>query len=167
MRQDLTAIQVRAVLSMLRDTLGEEPDEQLLLDSLEGETDLFELVSRILNRIELEEGNRDALTKQMDDRKIRRDRCDGRIKGYREGIMALMESAGIDKLPLPEASLSLRTLPASLKVNDPAAVPEGFAVAKPVPDMDAIKSAYSPDSEGLPNWLRVEPARPSLTVRRK
>jgi hypothetical protein len=167
MRADLTQIQVRTVVTMLRDAYGEEQDEKLLLDMLEGQTDLFEISARLLDKMEREEGDRDALTKQMDDRKVRRDRCDARIKTTREAIAALMTCAGIDKLPLPEATVSLRVLPPSIKVNDPAAVPEEYTVPKPVPDLDKIKAAFAANDDALPNWLRVEPERPSLTIRRK
>lgn len=167
MRPDLTAMQVRAIVTHLRDALGEEPDEQLLLDSLEGQTDLFEMASALLNRIERDEGDKAALTEQMDSRKVRRDRCDARIKARREAIAALMECAGIDKLPLPEATLSLRTVPAKLAVNDASAVPEGFCVPTFKPSMEIINSAFAPTSDELPNWLRVEPEKPSLTIRRK
>lgn len=166
MRADLTAIQVTAVLNHLRDQLGEEPDEQLLLDSLEGETDAFELIGKLLNGIERDEGDVNALDTQIADRNERKQRAKKRVDGRREAIMALLECAGLDKLTLPEASLSLRTLPAKLAVNDPEAVPEDFTVVKRVPAMDAIKSAFSVDGD-LPNWLRVEPERPSLTIRRK
>lgn len=167
MRADLTALQVRAVVTMLRDAFGDEPDEQLLLDTLEGETDLFEMARKLLDGIERDEGDKAVLTEQMDVRKVRRDRCDSRNKARRDALMALMDCAGIDKLPLPEATLSLRQLAASIKVNDPAAVPDEYTVPNPKPDLDAIKAAFSPDTPDLPNWLRVEPERPSLTIRRK
>ena len=166
MRADLTAIQVRAVLDHLRDALGEEPDEQLLLDTLEGETDAFELIAKLLNGIERDEGDVNALDNQIADRNERKQRAKHRIDGRREAIMALLECAGLDKLTLPEASLSLRILPAKLTVNDPQAVPDDYTVITRKPAMDAIKAAFSVN-DFLPNWLRVEPERPSLTIRRK
>lgn len=165
MNVSLTLTQIDALKIMLRDAA--EEDEQLWLDTLEGETDAFELVRAFLNGIEEDEGQAAALTAQMADRKARRDRCEARIEKRREAIMAVMACAKLDKLPLPEATLSLRTLPAKIAVNDPAAVPEEYTRAVPRPDMDAIKAAFSPANDALPNWLRVEPERPSLTVRRK
>lgn len=165
MRIDLTLAQINGLKLHLADQF--EEDERGWLDALEGETDAFELIRRLLDRLEREEGDRNALTQQMEDRKARRDRCDARIKAQRETIMAVMACANIDKLPLPEATLSVRNMPAKLSVNDNAAVPEDFCTMKPVPNMDAIKSAFTTDTEALPNWLRVEPERPSLTIRRK
>lgn len=165
MRIDLTAMQVKGIMLHLADQFAD--DEQLKIDTLEGETDLFALVSRLLEGIEADEGDIAALKEQVDARKVRMARADKRIGARREAIMALMQCAELDKLPLPEATLSLRTMPAKLSVNDAAGVPEGFCTMKPVPNMEAIKSAFAPDSPELPNWLRVEPDRPSLTIRRK
>lgn len=167
MRLDLTLAQINGIKLMLEDQLTDEDDDRLLIDMIEGETDAFELVRKLLDRIEREEGDRAILTEQMDTRKVRRDRCDNRIKGFRDGIMAVLDAAGVDKLPLPEATLSLRMLDAKLSVNDPRAVPDEYTVSVPKPDMDKIKAAFAPDTPSLPNWLRVEDARPSLTIRRK
>ncbi|MGI4744929.1 MAG: siphovirus Gp157 family protein [Janthinobacterium lividum] len=162
---NLTIGQVDALRHMLADQFAD--DERGWLDALEGETDAFTLIRRLLDAIEAEEGTRTALTEQMDARKVRRDRCDVRIAHQRDAIVAVMRAAALEKLPLPEATLTLRETPEKLAVNDAAAVPDQYQVATFKPSMDAIKADFSPDSPALPNWLRVEPSRPSLTVRRK
>lgn len=162
---NLTIGQVNAVRTMLAGQF--EDDERGWIDALEGETDALSLIRHLLDAIEAEEGTRAALTEQMDARKVRRDRCDARIGHQRDAIMAVMRAAGLDKLPLPEATLTVRETPEKLAVNDAAAVPEKYLVPTYKPSMDAIKAEFSPDSPALPNWLRVEPAKPSLTVRRK
>lgn len=164
MRADLTAQQVAAVRAHVLDAVGE--DDALLLDMLEGETDLFECVRKLLEGIEDDEGNKAALTEQMDARKKRRDRCDVRIQARRDAIAMLMETAGISKLPLPEASISYRMTNPKVEINDPAAVPDEFTEVKRVPSKTRINEHFSPDGP-LPNWLRAEPARPSITIRRK
>lgn len=165
MRPDLTKIQVEMVMLHLRDQF--EDDEQLKLDTLEGETDLFELVGRLLDRIEEEAGTMAALSEQIGDRQARKARSTAREKAYREAVMGLMLCAQLEKLTLPEATLSVRDTAAKLAINDPDAVPEEYTVSKPSPSMDLIKAAFSPDTGELPNWLRVEPPKPSLTIRRK
>ena len=165
MRLDLTRMQVDAIRINLQDALSD--DERAYLDTLEGETDLYELVRRLLGQIEDDEGQQAALAEQIADRTARKQRCGKRIDANREAIMGLLECAGLDKLVLPEATLSVRTVPPRLAVNDPAAVPEDFVDMVPKPSMERIKAQFQPDSDGLPNWLRVEDARPSLTVRRK
>ena len=165
MRVDLTIAQIGALKAMLGDELAD--DEQGWLDAIEGETDAFEMIRRFLSRIEEEEGARAVLTEQMDSRKVRRDRCDTRIERGRLMIATLMKCAGIDKLPLPEATLTLRETAAKLAINDPAAVPREYQVATWKPSMDAIKAAFPLDGSPLPNWVRIEDPRPALTIRRK
>ena len=165
MRIDLTLSTLNAIRIHLADQF--EDDERGWLDLIEGETDAFELARKLLDGIEADEGDKLALKEQIDNRKVRQSRCDARIEARREALMAIMESAGLDKLPLPEATLSLRKLAASVKVNDPGAVPEEYTVPSPKPDLERIKAAFGPDTDNLPNWLRREPERASLTIRRK
>lgn len=150
---------------MLRDAADE--DERLWLDALEGETDVFEIVRALLNAIEEDEGHHASLTGQMADRKERRDRCEMRIERRKAAVAMIMKAAKLATLPLAEATVSLRTLPAKIAINNAAAVPEEYTKPNPRPDLDKIKVAFSPSTDALPNWLRIEPARPSLTIRRK
>lgn len=164
MRADITAIQVKAVLTHLRDAIGEEPDEQLVLDTLEGETDAFELVAKLLNGIERDEGDVNALDGQIADRRERRLRCEKRIDGRRDAIMAVMECAGLDKLPLPEATLSIRKVAPKAIVTDAEALPDALCKITRKPDMAAIKAAVI--SEPLPG-VSFDNGGTSLTIRRK
>jgi hypothetical protein len=163
MRVDLTLAAIRRV----RDMLAEDgDDDRLLLDMLEGETDALDVLQRILNAMERDEGDRDALTAQMESRKARRDRYDARLDAYRKALAAIMGAVGRGKLTLPEATLSLRTVAAKLAITDKAAVPDALCEMKTTPSMAKINAAYSPDGT-LPNWLTAEPARPSIIIRRK
>lgn len=142
-------------------------DEDLILDCLEAETELFEVVRILLEQNESDEGNKVALSEQMAARKERRDRCDARIEARRKLIAHLMRDAGLTKLPLPEATISLRDVKAKLAINDPSAVPHEFCEQAWKPKMDEIKASFSPDDDVLPNWLRVERAYETISVRRK
>lgn len=164
MRLDLTLVQLAAVRTMLADEFAD--DERGYLDMLEGETDALEMARKLLNGIEQDEGDVSALKAQMDARSARKARAEARIKARRAALLAMLETAGVDKLPLPEATITRRVTPDRLAVNDPDAVPRPFQVAKWSPDMDAIKAEFA-NAETLPNWLRVEPGRPSLTSRSK
>lgn len=165
MRFDLTKIQVEAIAAHLRYELLD--DERAYLDTLEGETDLYELTKRLLDQVESDEGVEATLTLQIADRQARKQRAADRVKANRTAIMALLECAKLDKLVLPEATITLRDTASCIVVNDPAAVPDEYTIPNPKPNLEAIKAAYSPDSETLPNWLRVEPSKTSLTIRRK
>jgi hypothetical protein len=164
MRADITAIQVKAIVTHLRDALGEEPDEQLILDTLEGETDAFELARKLLDGIERDEGDCAALISQIQDRNERKARAEKRVAGRREAIMAIMECAGIDKLPLPEATCSLRKVAPKPIVTDPDALPDALCKFTRKPDMAAIKAAAI--NEPLPG-VAFDNGGLSLTIRRK
>lgn len=161
MRHDLTIMQVKAVLNMLRDDLGED-DDRLKLDMLEGETNIFELTRRLLDNIEQDEGAKAALITQIQDRNERKARAEHRIEAHRLAIRALMEAAELDKLPLPEATVTLRKLPPKPIVTDEAALPDAFVKITRKPDMAAIKAANDP----VPGTA-LDNGGVSLTIRRK
>lgn len=165
MRIDLTKIQVSAVATMLRDMLGEEPDYQLLADTLEGETDLYEMSGRILNWIEQEEGTQSALKTQIEDRQARKQRSENRVTAHRQALMALLECASLDKLTLPEATLSLRKVPPKPIVTDETAIPDELCRFTRKPDMAAIKAEV--EAGAVVSGVTFDNGGQSLTIRRK
>jgi hypothetical protein len=163
MRIDLTKMQVSAIVTMLRDELGED-DDRLLLDTLEGETDLFELVGRLLNQIEAEEGTVLALKGQIDDRTARKQRSEQRKESHRNAILALMEAARQEKLLLPEATLSVRTVAPKPIFPNVDLVPDEFCKFDRKLDREKLKSV---DPSNLPSWATMDNGGTSLTIRRK
>lgn len=163
MRLDLTKIQVSAVAAMLRDELLE--DERFYLDTLEGETDLYELTRQLLGKIEEDEGAVSVLNSQIEDRQARKVRAGERIKANRQAIAALLECANLDKLTLPEATLSLRRVPPKAIVTDEASVPDEFTKIIRKPDMAAIKAEV--EAGRAVSGVSFDNGSLSLTVRRK
>lgn len=164
MRLDLTLMQVKAVSDMLADAYGD--DEQLLHDTLEGETDLYELTAKLLDGIERDEGDMKVLAEQISDRTMRSKRAAHRVKARRDAIAALMEAARVESLKLPEASVSWRMTAPKLVVFDEKAVPDELTAIKRTPDKKLIDEAFQ-DVADLPNWLVREDGKPIITVRRK
>lgn len=164
-RFDLTASQVVSVMDMLA-SIGVDDDDRLVLDTLEGETDLFAMLSKLLEQIEDDEGQVGALKYQIESRKHRIAAAEARIERARVMIGRLMDFAQRDKITLPEATLSRRTVNAKLEIANPSAVPERLCAVKYVPDKAAINEAYA-DADALPNWLTRTPESKSITVRRK
>ena len=163
MRLDLATIQIEAVAAMLRDELGD--DERAYLDSLEGETDLYEWIHRLLVVIEENEGIEAALAEQISDRTLRKSRAAKRIETARSAISALLECAQLDKLSLPEATVSVRRNAPPTKVTDEAAVPDELCRFTRKPDMSLIKAEMEAGRAVF--GVTVGNAAPILTVRRK
>ena len=157
--------QIEGVLEALNLFLHD--DEQLRLDMLEGETDLFGIVRRLLNDNEDDEGKIAALKQQVEDRKARKDRAEHRIEKRKEAIASLMEAAQLAKLPLPEATLSLRRLEPRPKVVDAEALPDAFVRVQQVrkPDLEAIAAAAEQGAT-IPGVV-MSNGGISLTTRRK
>jgi hypothetical protein len=163
-RLDLIAPEIGRIAEQLLPLCG--GDEILFADMVEGETDIAKVCSRILAMIEEEEGKHAALTEQMAVRKERRDRCEARTDVLKGGLLRIMKAAMLHTLKLPEATLSVGTVKAKLSVVNADAVPEQFTVTTAKPSMEKIKETYNVDG-ALPNWLSVDPARSSLSIRRK
>ena len=162
-RVDLVAREIRQVAEQLLALCG--GDDRLYADMLSGETNIEGACSRILEMIEIEEGNAQALTDQMAKRKTRRDASEARIETLKAALQKIMGAGMVTTLRLPEATLSLRPVAAKLKIVDPEAVPEQFTVTTAKPSLEKIKETYNVEG-ALPNWLSVEPARQTISIRR-
>ncbi len=158
---NLTASQVAAVVAMLPD----DDDQQLLADMLEGETDLHSFASKLLAQIEDDEGVVNALSDQIDDRKVRQDRAKNRIAGRREMLMAIMDIARLDKLVLPEATVSKRDIAPKVVYPNLDLVPDEYCKFDRKLDRDKLKALDT--SNGLPSWAAMDNGGQSITVRRK
>jgi hypothetical protein len=154
-------------LSILELCPGLDLDEQLKLSTLEGETELTEIVSALLAENEDDEGMIEGIKAQLTARKERKERFENRIEARKKAIASLMDCAALTKLPLPEATVSLRTLPSRVKIADEDALPTAFkkAVTEMVPDRDAIDAALE-RGETVPGVVMTNGGS-SLSVRRK
>jgi hypothetical protein len=161
-RIDLTKIQVAAIVAEMRVRFPE--DEQFLLDTLEGQTDLFEIVGKLLDGIEYDDGQAAALISQIEARNIRLERAKARKAVRRDAIQSLMDAAGRDRLTLPEATLSVRRLAPKPTVTDAEAVPRHLCRVKHTPDMAAIKAEMEAGS-AVPG-VELSNGGASLTIRR-
>jgi hypothetical protein len=142
-----------------------EVDERLKLSTLEGETELCEIVSMLLAENEDDEGMTESIKAQIEVRRERIARFERRIETRKNAIVSLMDTAVLTKLPLPEATVTLRTLKASPKVTDEEALPDDYCRFIRKPDMAAIKEAFE---KGIPvPGVILTNGGASLTVRRK
>jgi hypothetical protein len=158
-------IDIRRALAILELCPDLDLDEQLKLSTLEGETELIELVSLLLSENEDDEGNIGQVKAQIEVRRERIARFERRIDARKNAIVSLMDTAQITKLPLPEATVTLRTLGPRPKVSIEEAVPDEFCKFVRKPDMEAIKAAFE-RGEQIPGVILTNGGA-SLTVRRK
>lgn len=158
-------VDIQRALAILELCPGIELDEQLKLSTLEGETELCEIVSQLLAESEDDEGMIEAIKEQVAVRRERIARLENRIEARRNAIVSLMDCANLTKLPLPEATVSVRTLAPAPKVADADAVPQHLCKVTYKPDMGLIKEALE-CGEAVPGVV-MSNGGTSLTVRRK
>ena len=129
-------------------------DDGLRADTIEGETDAHRLIERALNERQHSETMAWAIKERetaMAARRVRFERKSGAMEAL---IKAVMKAAKLDKLTLPEATLSIlkpRQLVGIENVDD---LPQGFFKTERKADKAAIKAAFDA-GEDVPGAIRV------------
>lgn len=136
------------------------------ISSLESETDLHDLLTRIVRQIDdtkaLVVGTRD----RFDELNARKDRFEHRIEALRELAFKLMQAAEIAKVELPEATLSLRAGTQQLIGEvDANSLPDNLCKISRSPDRTAIKDALKA-GQTVPGFT-LSNSTPSLSIRIK
>lgn len=103
-----------------------EEDATLLADSVEGETDLYRILEKLLNERREAETMATAVKEREGDLSERRKRYERKADGVKKIMLQLMEAAQQDKVTLTEATLSITKPRESVEVTDLDAIPQGF-----------------------------------------
>lgn len=160
----VTIGQIRAIAEQIAPHC--DGDDILLQDTLEGETDIIWLLSRLHEQIardgEILVGIKDRQAALAE----RKSRIESRIDKFKEQVGTILRAAQLSKVELPEVTYSVRDGKPKLVVVDPDAVPAELTRTKAEPDKTAINEAYA-NADALPNWLVREPARDVVTGRVK
>lgn len=114
-------------------------DEESWLATLESETDFDEILTTIVRRIEDTKALVIGTKDRFEELKSRKERFEHRIETLRDLIFRIMESAQLDKRELPEATLSLRSVPASVMITDESKLPDIACKFERKPDKTKIK----------------------------
>lgn len=123
----------RASYSAIRDRLlAEDPglDEQTLADTLEGLTDLDEVVAAIVRAAITDEALADGLRTRIGEMLERQARLDDRAAKRRQIACEAMVGTGIKKITAPDFTISVRAGSPSLVITDETAIPQTYWVAR-------------------------------------
>jgi len=134
----------RAIVAGIRNMIPEE-DLSLLLDTLEGETNLLEAIDLALAEIDETEALISGLKEKESQFTARRRAMEERVRRFRGLIEQAMAVAEQERLRRPTATLTLRKLPIDVVVLSEADIPADFFVPQPPPppklDKKALKQA--------------------------
>ena len=122
MSLDFAAIHYRTIRDRLR---GEDPqiDEQTLADTVEGLTDLHEILTAIIRAALADQALATGLEGRIAEMQARRDRLQNRAAKRRQIAKDAMVELDLKKLTAPDFTASVRPGTPALMVIDEAAVP--------------------------------------------
>lgn len=171
MRTDELRSQANAY-AILKDQLiaatGLDADDECLADTLEGLSDLNEIIIRAAREAKQAEAMAEAMKAVIAENNERKQRFTAKGEKIRAAIAHAMADAGLPKIAAPDLTISQRAGKVAPKIVDADALPDWAKVEKIVmsPDRDAIKQAFEEDPAGFscPGVI-IPNAEPVLTIR--
>jgi hypothetical protein len=141
-------------------------DEETLADTLEGITDLHEMIAAVIRSALVDDALSAGLRNRLDDMKERSARLEERSAKKRQLALEAMDEAGLNKLQEPDFTASTRAGSASLLVKSEGDVPAPYWIPQP-PRMDrqALLGELKRGAE-IPG-VQLNNPKPVLVVRTK
>ena len=116
-------------------------DNETLADTLEGETELPDVISRFIRDARHDEAMAIALGGIIKEEQERKARLGARADKRRAIALALMSSAQMRNLVQPDFSASIRFVPPKVEITDDTKLPDQFVRITRTPDKIAIREA--------------------------
>ncbi len=143
-----------------------DADEDTLRDTLEGMTNLTDMLAEVLRSCLEDQSLASALRSRVSDMQERCARFDERTRKKRELVCTVMEEADLQKLTEPDFTVSLRPSRAPLMIIDEAAIPGDYWRPQPAQlDRMGLISALS-NGRDIPGAVLGNPPM-TIAVRTK
>ena len=140
-----------------------EDDADLLATTLEGETNLHDVLAACVDREREAKAMAGAVKERISDLSARKARYERQQDAWRDLIQKLMDHAGQAKITLPEATLSIsHRKPSPIIVNE-ALLPEECCDLVRVPNKATIKVWCGNDN--IPDGVTMSNGSSSVTIR--
>lgn len=140
---DPIRLDANAILQQITGLLLEYPDladdEVLRADMVEGSTELSDFLRRLERDRQENEAHATALDEVIRTMKLRKCRMERRDEAMRALALKLLFAVDQNKLTLPEATYSIRTVPRSVLITDEDALPDCACTFVRKPNKTAIK----------------------------
>jgi hypothetical protein len=153
----------------LRQQLAErfpDADEDTLRDTLEGMTDLTDMLAELIRSSLDDKALVTALKQREADMKERRERFETRAQKKRDLVWNIMERTDIKKIAAPDLTASLRASRPSVVVVDESVIPTNYwTPQKPKLDRNALYTSLTVGNDIPGATLANSP--PTLSVRTK
>jgi Siphovirus Gp157 len=106
-------------------------DEETLRDTLEGITDLHEMIAAVIRSALVDEALQSGLRSRLEDMRLRMTRLEERGLKKRQLALEAMTEVGLSKLEQPDFTASARAGSPSLVVTSESFIPEAYWVPQP------------------------------------
>ena len=132
----------KAMKERLMNDFGLEEGEETLLDTLEGATDLQDLIAKAAREARHEEAMAKAIADIVSEAQGRKNRRLAKAERLRGAISWAMQDAGLKKIDAPDCTISVRAGKPKLIIN-------GEPGIETPPEFVNVKEVYSWDREAL------------------
>ena len=141
-------------------------DEDTLRDTLEGITDLHEMIAAVMRSALVDEALGSGLRARLDDMKERQSRLEVRASKKRELALQAMCEAGLAKLEQPDFTVSARAGVPALVIVSEQTIPEAHWLTQP-PKLDREGLLGELKRGGAILGVELSNPKPVLMVRTK
>jgi Siphovirus Gp157 len=141
-------------------------DEETLYDTLEGITDLHEMIAAVIRSALVDEALGSGLRARLDNMRERQSRLEVRASKKRELALQAMSEVGLAKLEQPDFTASTRAGVPALVVVSEQAIPEAYWLAQP-PKLDRQGLLGELKRGGAIPGVELSNPKPVLMVRTK
>ena len=141
-------------------------DEQAFLDTLDGLTDLSEIVALFIKSADDDIALADGCKTRASEISERKARFLARADTKKRLVLEALEKAGMKKIERPEFTVSIRAVPPSVVIENDAIIPPDYQriTTTVAPDKAAIKDALS-SGQDVPG-AKLSNGGSTLSIRR-
>lgn len=159
--------EAQAVKALRESIAALNQDDELLADTIEGETGFFEVIDKLLDRILEADAMAEGVAVVAAKLAERKARAETNAKRDRALIEQAMTIAGLDRITRPGATFTIAQRPPSLVVTEESEIPPRFwKPGEPKLDRKALADALRDGGSPIPGAMLSNGA-PSLTIRIK
>jgi Siphovirus Gp157 len=155
---------------LLRENIIAElgPDEQLIADSIEGQTLLHDIIGELAREARRREEMAKAMKTIIDDNEARKSRHERVAKSLRDAIARTMTSLDLLKVEQPDLTISARVAAPRPKCISVDMLPDALKRVKTEISADMAKIAdHISDTGEIPGGVVMTNGQPILTLRTK
>jgi Siphovirus Gp157 len=155
----------KVLLEKLSKSLS-EPDDRTLTDTLEGITNLHEMIAAVIRSALLDEALKEGLRTRLEEMRQRLSRLEERSARKRQLALEAMCEVGLKKLEQPDFTASARAgLPSLVVVSEDQIPADYWVPQRPKLDRQSLLAALKRGRD-VPG-AQLEDSKPTLAVRTK